>query len=144
LNTACFALRKLFHVLRIYVLRMVCLAYFHKYRIIFWENSINTCRVFTLEKRIITIMSAAGSENWCRHLFKKLDVLLASCKHILLFIFVVNKQEIFQTKLSVHRLDTSVENKLYLLTANLLCFREVFPTLLWRCFVSLPNNMKNI
>jgi len=46
------------------VLWMVYFAYFHsviKYGIILLGNSTNICRVFTLQKRIIRIMSGIGA-----------------------------------------------------------------------------------
>jgi hypothetical protein len=70
LGAACFAVRKLFHTLNIDILVIVSFAYFHsimKYGII-WGNSTYICHVFTLQKRIIRIMSGVGAKSSCRNL----------------------------------------------------------------------------
>jgi len=46
------------------VLRMMYFAYFLsviKYGIILWGNSTNICHIFTLQKRIIRIVSGVGA-----------------------------------------------------------------------------------
>lgn len=120
------------------VLRMVYFAYFHsviKYGVILWGNSTNICRVFTLQKRIIRIMSGVRAENSWRNLFKKLDILRISCQYILsLIMFIVDNKNNFQVNVSVHRLNTRNENKLHLPVANLSCC-QVFPTVLWSLIV---------
>lgn len=76
-STACFSIRRLFHIPNIDVLRMVYFAYFHsiiKYGLSGEIQSINTSRVFTLKKRII--MSGVGANSSCGNLFKKLDFYL--------------------------------------------------------------------
>jgi hypothetical protein len=73
LSAACFAVRKLFHILNLDALQMVYFAYFHsviKYGIIFWGNSTDADWVFILQKRIIRIMAGVGSRSSCRGLFK--------------------------------------------------------------------------
>jgi hypothetical protein len=83
LSAACFAVRKLFHILNLDALWMVYFAYFHsviKYGIIFWGNSTDADRVFILQKRIIIIMTGVGSRSSCRGLFKKLDILPVPCQ----------------------------------------------------------------
>jgi hypothetical protein len=53
LSAACFAVRKLFHILNIDALWMVCFAYFHsviKYGIIFGGNSTDADQVFIFQK----------------------------------------------------------------------------------------------
>lgn len=63
LSTACFAVRRLCHILNIDVLRMMYFAYFHsvmKYGVIFSGNSTNVCCVCTLQNRLIRIISDVG------------------------------------------------------------------------------------
>jgi hypothetical protein len=54
LSAACFAVRRLFHVLNVNAVRMVYFVYFHsviKYGIIFWGNSTDADQVFMLQKK---------------------------------------------------------------------------------------------
>ena len=54
LSVACFAVKKLFHILNIDALLVVYFAYFYsviKYGIIFWGNSTNADWVFMLQKK---------------------------------------------------------------------------------------------
>jgi len=73
LGTTCFAVRRLFHILSIDVLRMVYFAYFHpvvKYGIIFSGNSTDICCVCTLQNTIIRIISDVGANSSHRNLFQ--------------------------------------------------------------------------
>jgi len=92
LSTECFAVRRLFHILSIDVLRMVYFAYLHsvmKYGIIFSGNSTNIRFVCTLQNRIIRIRSDVGVNSSCRNPFKKLDPFLVSCQYILSLIMII-------------------------------------------------------
>jgi hypothetical protein len=60
-------------------------AYFHslmKYGIIFWGNSFDIKKVFTLQKKIVRIMMGVKSHNSCRGLFKRLQILTCCCEYI--------------------------------------------------------------
>jgi hypothetical protein len=126
---------------------MVYFEYFHsimKYGIIFWGNSTYVCRVFTLQKRIIRIMSGVGAKSLCRNLFKILDILPVSCQYISsLMMFVIDNQENFQTNLSVHGLNTRSKNQLYL-PIVVSCFQRGVSYYAMRIFNSLPNSIKNL
>jgi hypothetical protein len=68
LSGACYAIRSMFHVINIVTLKYIYFAYFHciiKYGIIFWSNLSNTKSIFTLQKKIITIMAGAKPRNSC-------------------------------------------------------------------------------
>jgi hypothetical protein len=111
-------------------------AYFNpiiKFGIIFWRNSTNICYVFTLQKRIITIISGVGAKNTCRNLFVKPDILPVSCQYILsLLMLMVDNLKNYQTGLPVHGLNTRTRISCICLLLIFCVFREVFPTLLWR------------
>ena len=73
LTAGCFVIRKLFPVLNLVTLWMVYFADFHsviKYGIILGGISINTCKVFKLQKRIIRIMSWVVARRSCRGSFE--------------------------------------------------------------------------
>jgi hypothetical protein len=78
LSAACYTVRLTFHISNINTLKSIYFAYFHsiiKYRIVFWGNSSNSRKIFTLEKKTIRIMVGAHPRTPCRSLFKKLDIL---------------------------------------------------------------------
>jgi hypothetical protein len=82
LSGACYAVRSMFHISNIYTLKSICLAYFHstiQYGIIFWGNSSNSRKIFTLQKKIIKIMVGARPRIPSRSLFKKLESLPVPC-----------------------------------------------------------------
>jgi hypothetical protein len=96
LSGACYAFRSMVHLSDITTLKSIYFAYFHsiiKYGIIFRDNSSSNAKIFTLQEKIIRILSGAQPGTSCRSLFKKI-----SCQYILsLQNLVVNNQEIFQT-----------------------------------------------
>jgi hypothetical protein len=85
LSGAGFAVRRLFHILRIGTIWMICFAHFNfviKYGIILGGYAAYTDWVFILQKRIVKIKAAIGCRSTCRRLFKKLDILLIPYQYI--------------------------------------------------------------
>jgi len=79
LSGAGFAIRRLFNILNIDTLWIICFADFHfviKYGIILGGYSAYTDRMFILQKRVVKIKATIG----CRRLFKKLDILAIPCQ----------------------------------------------------------------
>jgi hypothetical protein len=86
LSGACYAVRSLFHISNTDTLKSIYFAYFHslmKYRIIFWDNSSDSKKIFTLQKKIVRIMVGVKPQNSCRELFKRLQILPFPCEYIL-------------------------------------------------------------
>jgi hypothetical protein len=98
LSAACYAVRSMFHISNLNTLKSIYFAYFHsivQYGIIFWGNSSNTRKVFTLQKKIIRILFGALHEEVY---LKKLEILPVPCQYIFsLMNFLVDNQENFQT-----------------------------------------------
>jgi hypothetical protein len=62
MGSACCAVRLKYHFGNISTLKMIYFACVHltmKYRIIFWGNSMDSKRVFQLQKRVVRIMTGA-------------------------------------------------------------------------------------
>jgi hypothetical protein len=75
LSGACYAVRSMYHISNINTLKPIYFAYFHsiiKYGIIFWGNSSNSTKIFTLQEKLISIMAGAQPRTPCRSLFKKI------------------------------------------------------------------------
>jgi hypothetical protein len=71
LSGACYAVRSMFHISNINILKSIYFTYFHsiiKYGIIFWGNSSNGRKIFTLQKQIIRITVGAHPKTPCRSL----------------------------------------------------------------------------
>jgi hypothetical protein len=54
-----------------------------QYGIIFWGNSTNSVKIFTLQKKIFRIMADAQPRTSCVSLFKQLEILPVPCQYIL-------------------------------------------------------------
>ena len=54
-----------------------------QYGIIFWGNSTNSVKIFTLQKKIFRIMVDAQPRTSCISLFKQLEILPVPCQYIL-------------------------------------------------------------
>jgi hypothetical protein len=59
-----------------------CFYSIESYGTIFWKNSSNSRKIFTLQKRIIRIMVGAHPRTVCRRLFKKLEILTVPSQYI--------------------------------------------------------------
>jgi len=62
LSGACYAVRWMGHISNINMLKSIYYAYFHsiiKYWIIFWDNSSNSGKILTLQKKIVRITAGA-------------------------------------------------------------------------------------
>jgi hypothetical protein len=126
LSAACYAVRSMFHFSNTDTLKSVYFAYFHsiiKYGIIFCDNSSNSKKIFTLQKKIVRLMAGVKPRNSCRSLFKRLEIFALPCECIFSFLnFVVNNQEHFQTKSAVDSVNARIKNQLHRPIANLSCF----------------------
>jgi len=100
LGAACYIVRQMYYICNNDTLRSIYVAYFHSivsYGIIFWGNSSNSKKIFTLQKRIIRIMVGAHPRTSCRQLFKKLEILTVPSQYIYSLIsFFIGNQEKFQ------------------------------------------------
>jgi hypothetical protein len=75
LSGACYAITFIVHICNINTLKSIYYAYVHsviKYGIIFWGNSSNGGKTFTLQKKIIRLMADAQPRTSCISLFKQL------------------------------------------------------------------------
>jgi IS1 family transposase len=116
-----------------------------KYGIMFWGNSFNSRKIFTLQKKIIRIMVGAHPRTSCRRLFKNLEILPVPSQYIYsLMNFFVNNEEKFQTDSSIHNINTRNKHHLHRVTANLSCFQKNAFYSGIRIFNSLPRSITNL
>ena len=111
-----------------------------KYGITFWGNSSNSGKIFTLQKKVITIMPSAKPETSSRRIFKQLQILLVPCQWKLLLInLLIHNQESFQTNSSIHNINTINLHHRHRPNANLSCFQKSTFHASIKIFNSLPH-----
>jgi hypothetical protein len=77
LSGACYAVRSLSHISNINTLKLIYFSYFHislKYGIIFWGNSSDSKKAFTLQKKTVRIIVDTKCQTPCRELLKNLPL----------------------------------------------------------------------
>jgi hypothetical protein len=148
LSRACYALRSLLHVSNIDTLKLIYFACFHslmKYRIIFWGNSSDGTKVFTLQKKTVRIVVGVKPQHPCRELFKKLQILLFPCEYIFSsLIFIIKNQEHFQANSAVHSVNTRNKYHLHRPVANLTCFQKSTYYSGIKIFNNPPASLRNV
>lgn len=85
LNKACYALFILSKFVSKHILKIVYFAYFHSklsYGIEIWGNSIDSKKVFILQKKVIRMICDVKKTAHCKNLFQKLEVLPLPCLFI--------------------------------------------------------------
>jgi hypothetical protein len=115
-----------------------------KYEIIFWGNSSDSKKVFTLEKKIVSIMVALKPQHSCRGLFKRLQILPVPCEYIFsLLKFIINNLEHFHSS-AVHSVNTRNKHHLDRPVANLRCFQKSTCYSGIKIFNNLPSSVKSL
>lgn len=144
ISSQIFVLRQLKPSLLPSVLRMVYFSLIHShlsYGVVFWGNSTNVSRVFSLQKMAIRILTNAPPGSHCQPLFKKLKILPLPCMYILeSLIRIHSNHSEFQTYSDNHsystrraddlvplrsRIKTTSNNKLDLKLYNILANRFI-------------------
>jgi hypothetical protein len=148
LSGACYAIRSMLHISNTYTLRSVYFAYFHsimKYGIIFWGNSSDSKKAFTLQKKTVRLMMRVKCCNYYRDLFKRLEILTLPCEYIFFLInFVTNNEEHFPTNGDVHSVNTRHKHYLHKSTANFSDFQKSAPYARLKIFNNLPSDLKSL
>jgi len=108
----------------------------------FWGNSSNSGKTCTLQEKIFRLKASTQPSNSCRSLFKQLEILCVSCQDIRsLMNFIITNQEIFQTILSTHNINTRNKHHLHSPNGNLSCLRKSTFYAGMKIFNSLPPNV---
>jgi hypothetical protein len=78
LSSACYAMRSVKPYVTINMLKMIYYSFFHSvmtYGLLFWGNSLDSIKIFRLQKKIIRNMMGSRSRDSCRKLFFNLEML---------------------------------------------------------------------
>jgi len=146
LCSACFAMRSVKPFVSQQTLRIIYFSYFHSiisYGLIFWGHSSHSVRVFSLQKRIIRIMTGSGSRDSYRTLFICLKILPIPSLYIFLLLrFVIKNKDLFTTNNEIHKIDTRQRNNLHLPSVSLKKFQTGVFYMGIKIYNSLPLHIK--
>ena len=112
--------------------------------IIFWGNCSNRGKIFTLQNKIINVMSGVQARTSYRGLFKQLEILpVSSVRHqcvLSIMNFIINNQENFQSDTSVHSINT--RHKHHLIDCMLASKISTDYHIIWQCSRMTRQNLK--
>jgi hypothetical protein len=113
--------------------------------IVFWGNSTDCKRVYSIQKKIIRILLGAKKRVSCRELFKKFNVLPLVSEFLWsLLSFVVGNMEKFQTNSDIHSINTRHKHDLHQPSANLTSYQKGAYYAGIKKFSTLPDSSKSL
>jgi hypothetical protein len=96
-----------------------------EYEIIFWGDSIESKRIFQLQKRIIRILTGSTLRISCKMLFQRLEILTLAAQYIFSLMRLLRSNlEIYKFNTSVHNINTSRKQKLHKPVTRLTMYRS--------------------
>jgi hypothetical protein len=147
LNAACYALRKLKHIVSQQTLLMVYYSYFHSimsYGTIFGGTSQYSINIFKIQKRMIRIITNSGSRKSCRPLFNKLQILTFYEQYIFsVLCFVCKNKELYRRNVEIHGKNTRNNLDFYVITTNLTTYQKHIYYMGQKIFNTLPSHIKD-
>jgi hypothetical protein len=126
--SAGYALRNLKHIVPQSTLRTIYYAYIHSilsYGIIFWGSSANVSKLFTLQKRIIRIITNTGARESCREAFKNMEIKTLHSQYMYsVILFTAKNKLLFTSNNEIHTHKTRNYLNFHLPTVNLTKFHK--------------------
>jgi hypothetical protein len=112
------------------------------YEIIFWGNSYDSIKIFTMQTRVIIM--GHGNRDTCRNSFKELKILPFISQYIFsLLVFVVNNIDQFLINSEIHSsINTRQGSNLHLPLVNLDIYQKGVHYSGIKVFNSLPSSIK--
>jgi hypothetical protein len=148
LSSACYAVWALTPLLSKNALKMLYFSYVHSvisYGIIFWGVSVNSIKIFRLQKKILRLMTGSKKMESCRKLFKEMEILPFYSQFILsLSMYVVNNTHSFTKNLEIHSQNTRSANNLHVPAANLTKYKKRTHYMGSKIFNHLSNHIKGL
>jgi hypothetical protein len=105
------------------VMKSIYYSYVHSilaYGIIFWGNCCFRDNIFSIQKRIIRVITNSRKRDSCRELLKKLQILILQSQYFFsLLVFVVKNRSYFILNSDIHDINTRFNQNLHLPSTNL-------------------------
>ena len=128
------------------MLRVIYFAHIHSvisYGIIFWGSSFYANKVFTLQKKIIRIITNTRPRDSCREIFKSMEIMTLYSQYIYsLVLYTINNKHLFDTNKDSHKYKTRDNNNLCRPIANLSKFNKGAYISGMKVFNHLPQYIK--
>jgi hypothetical protein len=125
---------------------MIYYSYFHSvmtYGLLFWRNSPDSIKIFTLQKKIIRIMTGCRSTDSCKKLFYNLEILPLPSQYILsLLLFMIRNKNKFLVNSEIHHIDTRQHANLHQPSVNITKYQKGVYYLGVKVFNMLPSYIK--
>ena len=148
LSSACYLIRRMCLSCHINTLRMVYFACFHsimEFGVIFWGVSVESKRIFHLQKRVIRIMTGSTIRTSYKRLFQELKILTLTSQYKLsLMRFLSFNLDIFPFNSSVHSINTRHRLKLHKPLANLKMYQWSTYCNCINIYNKLPDDLANL
>jgi len=145
---SCYVMRSIRPFMPLNTLKIVYYSYFNaiiSYSLPFGGNLPHAIKVFTMQKRIVTIMMGYKNRVSCRNLFRKLEILPFVYQYILLLmLFVVKNKNLFTLNLENHTKCTRQFNNFYQPMSNFTGHQKEVHYMGIRIFNCLPPYIKHI
>jgi hypothetical protein len=129
-------------------LKIVYYSYFHSimtYSLIFWGNSSRSINIFRLQKRVIRIITGSKSNDSCRQLFRKLNILPLPSQYIFqLILFIVNNRDLSNVLPEFRSLKIRQNYNPYPLSSNMSIYQRRPYNFGLNIFDNLPVHIKSL
>jgi hypothetical protein len=81
------------------------------YGVMFWENILYSNNIFKLQERFTKMITNSRNRDYCRELFKKLDILPFYSQYIFsLLIFEIDNMSLFKINSDLHNFNARGKN----------------------------------
>jgi hypothetical protein len=109
------------------------------------EEIQQTAKVFTIQKKSITITAGVKKRVTYRELFNKFNILLPVSKFLLsLLSFIVNNMDRFQTNSNIYSINIRHKHDLHMPYANLTSYQKGAYYAGNKLFSTLPSNIRSL
>lgn len=146
LSSVLFLLRQLEKIINSDVLMNIYFGLFHSnisYGTILWGNSVNSIKVFKLQKRAIRILARVRPTDHCRPLFKNLNILPLPCIYIHQTLMEIHSRiQTISTSPLIHEYNTRSANENKLTVPRFRLVMTEKNSLNFKLFNKLPQEFK--
>jgi hypothetical protein len=146
INAACYALWSVKSCMSQEVMKLVYYACFYpslSYGVIFWGNSIDSTKIFQMQKGEIRIITGSKDRDSCRDSIRNLKIVQFHLQYILsLLLFVVDNTSMHNLNSEIHNVNIRQQLKLHQHSGNLSLYQKEVSSFSIKVLNSLPQSLK--